>query len=308
MASNRKPQPDRERDAQTTETPAVAGFVPGGLGGELTAALVDPEQEDAYWREQFRSEPYFNANYSYEDYAGAYRTGYEGCARLGSENNYDEVEPELQREYERNCPNAKLPWDQARPAVRAGWARVQCSLCRYIGYAVLDRDGSRIGRLKAVWIDRAGQPAFLGVKAGWIFGKTHVVPAQNVEVNAIAQRLRLPYAEAQVKDAPTFDASADLDEAKQQELFRYYDITSDREAERPPVEVGVVRVKKIVRIENPGEAPVEFVSEEIALADDGVYVPLRDEAADDSAADRRRVGAAKEIHECEERPRSQRKG
>src|SRR5205823_2839996 len=58
-------------------------------------------------------------------------------------------------------------------------------LQQYIDHAVLDRNGDKIGTLECLWSDHTGQPAFLGVKTGWLLGKTHVVPAQRAEVNEV---------------------------------------------------------------------------------------------------------------------------
>ncbi|MDB6109291.1 MAG: hypothetical protein JWR69_1041, partial [Pedosphaera sp.] len=60
---------------------------------------------------------------------------------------------------------------------------------RYIDFDVVDKNDKKIGTLHSLWVDRNGQPAFLGVKTGWIFGKNHVVPADAAEVNQSARRI-----------------------------------------------------------------------------------------------------------------------
>jgi len=202
---------------------AAVGAVAGGLAGKGVAEQVNPTAEDAYWREHYSSEPYYDPGFTYDDYQGAYRTGYEGYARLGSSGRrYEDIEPELRSEYERKHGTSRLTWEKARSAVRAAWHRFDRDLERYIGYDVVDRNSNNIGTLECLWADHHGEPSFVGVRTGWFLGKTHVVPAQSVEVSERGQRLRLPYTEDQVKDAPAYDAETDMTDEKEREVYRYY--------------------------------------------------------------------------------------
>jgi uncharacterized protein (TIGR02271 family) len=197
------------------------------LAGKAVAEHVNPTAEDAYWREHYTNEPYYDRTYTYDDYQGAYRTGYEGYSRLGSSGKtYNEIESELRKDYERNYRASKLSWDKARPAVRAAWDRFNRNLERYIGYDVVDRNGNPIGTLECLWTDHTGEPAFVGVRTGWLFGKTHVVPADSVEVSKHGGRIRLPYTEEKVKEAPAYETDAEMTLEKEQEVYRYYGISS----------------------------------------------------------------------------------
>jgi len=128
----------------------------------------------------------------------------------------------LQRDYQRNFGSSRLSWNQARPAVRAAWQRFNRDLERYLGYDVVDRDGNGIGTLDCLWADHTGEPAFVGIRTGWFLGKTHVVPAQSVEVSERGQRLRLPYTEEKVKNAPAYDAADEMTSAMEREVYSYY--------------------------------------------------------------------------------------
>jgi hypothetical protein len=59
--------------------------------------------------------------HSYEDYAAAYRTGYEGFDK-NPERKFDEMEADLAVEYEKH--HSALPWDDARSASRAAWDKM----------------------------------------------------------------------------------------------------------------------------------------------------------------------------------------
>ena len=102
---------------------AVVGGVAGAYGGKGVAEAVNPTEEEKYWRENHASQPYAGADYSYDAYAPAYRTGYEGVAKHQG-HDFADVESDLALDYQKHDPNTALPWDRARPAVRAAWDRV----------------------------------------------------------------------------------------------------------------------------------------------------------------------------------------
>src|SRR3954467_15486779 len=92
------------------------------------------------------------------------------------------------------------------------------NLEQYIDFHVVDKTGREVGTLECLWSDHTGQPAFLGVKTGWFMGKTHVVPAQQVDVNPAAQAIRLPYEASKIKEAPSYPANTELNEATEREV------------------------------------------------------------------------------------------
>ncbi len=102
---------------------AIIGGVAGAAGGHGVAEAVNPTQEEAFWRENHASQPYADRESSYEHYAPAYRTGYEGVPKYAGKT-YDQIEADLALDYQKADPNSALPWDRARPAVRAAWERV----------------------------------------------------------------------------------------------------------------------------------------------------------------------------------------
>ncbi len=85
-------------------------------------AVINPTAEDAYWRQAFEDEPYFQPGMRYDDYSPAYRVGYTGPLRR--EGNFGSLDEELQQDWHRVKGRSRLTWPQARPAVRAAWDRV----------------------------------------------------------------------------------------------------------------------------------------------------------------------------------------
>jgi hypothetical protein len=86
------------------------------------AEMLDPTAEEAYWRENYDTEPYYEAGYAYEDYHPAYRTGWEGRARYEGRA-FDQVARDLEAEYNRHRGTSRLGWDKNRRAARAAWDR-----------------------------------------------------------------------------------------------------------------------------------------------------------------------------------------
>ena len=88
------------------------------------AERVDPALEEAFWRENYLREPYYERGYTFEDYYPAYRTGWEGRVRYAGLT-YEQCERDLQRDYQRNRGKSQLEWAKNRHAVRAGWDRFE---------------------------------------------------------------------------------------------------------------------------------------------------------------------------------------
>ena len=106
---------------------ATVGAVAGGLLGKGAAELVDPTAEDAYWREHYSNENFYEAGRSYDYYAPGYRTGYEGRARYNGKQ-FDDVEDDLAADYARHRDAASPEWDDAREPARSAWERVDRAL------------------------------------------------------------------------------------------------------------------------------------------------------------------------------------
>jgi len=102
---------------------AAIGAVAGGLVGKAVAEEVNPEVEDTYWRENFSRRPYVRQNAKYEEYSPAYRYGWEGRSRFGVKK-YEEIEGDLERDWDKFRNSCRLNWREAKHAVRDGWDRL----------------------------------------------------------------------------------------------------------------------------------------------------------------------------------------
>jgi uncharacterized protein (TIGR02271 family) len=161
---------------------------------------------------------------------------------------------------------------------------------RLIGYDVIDKSGNKIGTVNNLWVDQNHQPEFIGVKTGWFSGKNHVVSVHTADMNHKSRIIRLPFSEDKIKNAPSFDADADLSDTDDQQVYRYYGLqpqqfqasqqsgqqaTTREEANiklseeqvkvgKREVFAGGVRLRKIVRTETV-QQPVELKREEIVI-------------------------------------------
>lgn len=100
-----------------------------GMGNAMHAGrerdtLGQAAQQASYWREQFSREPYVTKGEKFDEYAPAYRTGYEGRARFAGQR-FEDVEDDLKLDYQANRGDSPLTWDRARQACRAAWDRAE---------------------------------------------------------------------------------------------------------------------------------------------------------------------------------------
>ncbi|MCW1886024.1 hypothetical protein OKA04_14900 [Luteolibacter flavescens] len=101
---------------------AVVGGIAGAVSGKAGGEAVNPTVEEAYWRENHPRQSYAAADSSYDDYDPAYRMGWEGPTRYGT--NFEAANSAMRSDWEERKGSSKLDWQDAEPAVRAGWERV----------------------------------------------------------------------------------------------------------------------------------------------------------------------------------------
>jgi uncharacterized protein (TIGR02271 family) len=98
------------------------------------------------------------------------------------------------------------------------------------GRTLLDRDGSRIGTIDAIYLDdRTGRPEWALVNTGLFGTKASFVPL--VQAFQSDNDVLVPYDKQLVRDAPRVDVDQRLSEAEEQQLWRHYGLdyeTTDR--------------------------------------------------------------------------------
>lgn len=93
---------------------------------------------------------------------------------------------------------------------------------QYIGQSLFDDDGTKIGKIGAVFLDDAtGQPQWVTVATGFFGTNESVVPV--AEASAREDGLAVPYSKDTVKAAPNVDIdSGRLSTEEETNLYRYY--------------------------------------------------------------------------------------
>ena len=101
----------------------AVGAVVGGLVGKGAGEAINPTAEETYWHGAYVNEPYYNPQYQYNDYAPAYRLGYQGRSQ-NTTKSFEESQDVLRSEWERARGESRMTWEEARPASEAAWNRV----------------------------------------------------------------------------------------------------------------------------------------------------------------------------------------
>lgn len=92
------------------------------------------------------------------------------------------------------------------------------------GEDLFDGDGDKIGSIEEIYLDaETGEPEWALVNTGMFGTKSTFVPLQ--EADEQDGSLRVPYEKAQVKDAPKMDASGELSQDAEGELYRHYGLS-----------------------------------------------------------------------------------
>jgi hypothetical protein len=130
---------------------ALAGGVTGPVGAAIGAAVgaaagalmgkkaADPVVEESYWRENHGTRPYARKDVDFDHYQPAYRAGVDSFNRNPGRS-FDEIEPELSRDWNRARGKSSLEWEHARPAARDAWDRVSNAVERAVP-GDSDKDG-----------------------------------------------------------------------------------------------------------------------------------------------------------------------
>jgi len=104
---------------------AAVGAVAGGLIGHGVAEAVNPNEEDAYWRENYRTRPYVQSGRDYEYYQPAYKYGWESRARHAADKTWEQAENDLERGWENAKGASRQTWNEAKHATRDAWHRIE---------------------------------------------------------------------------------------------------------------------------------------------------------------------------------------
>lgn len=87
-----------------------------------TTTPADWTTETGYWRNTYKTRPYFDAKRDYDYYEPAYRYGFESADRYRGRS-WNDVQADLERGWENYKLRGKLAWNEIKDAVRDSWDR-----------------------------------------------------------------------------------------------------------------------------------------------------------------------------------------
>lgn len=103
---------------------AVIGAVVGAKAGGVVAEAVNPTEYTDHFRNGYQSAPYYSKGKEWDDYAPAYKYGYDRYNNYAG-SKFDEVENELEQGWDKTKANSRLAWSDAREAVRDSWHYIE---------------------------------------------------------------------------------------------------------------------------------------------------------------------------------------
>ncbi len=99
------------------------GAIAGAAAGKGVAERMDPTGEAEYWQTEYTKRPYFDSNYTYDDYAPAYAYGDSVRAQHADRRWDDSLEADVRHGWEATKAKSRLTWEQAKDAVRDAFDR-----------------------------------------------------------------------------------------------------------------------------------------------------------------------------------------
>lgn len=117
---------------------AAVGAVAGALAGK-GVAKADPAVENQYWRDNYGARPYVTPGSTYDDYGPAYSHGVDAYVQYPNRS-FDDLEPELSKDWSSKRGSSKLEWEHAKHASRDAWQRLSDRVERAVP-GDSDRDG-----------------------------------------------------------------------------------------------------------------------------------------------------------------------
>jgi uncharacterized protein (TIGR02271 family) len=90
------------------------------------------------------------------------------------------------------------------------------------GQDLVDNDGDKIGTIEEIYLDaETNEPEWAVVKTGLFGNKQSFVPIG--DASPAGDGIRVPFAKATVKDAPSVDPDGRLSQQEERELYAHYD-------------------------------------------------------------------------------------
>ena len=90
------------------------------------------------------------------------------------------------------------------------------------GYTVVDRDGSKIGKVDGLFLDENDRPEYYGVRMGFLGTSSTLIPTDITSVDEHQGYVRVSQPKETVKDGPAFDDDREITPEYENEVRSYY--------------------------------------------------------------------------------------
>lgn len=103
---------------------AVVGGAAGAKAGGSIAEAINPTEYNRHFESRYREAPYYSSGRDWSDYRPAYKYGYDTYGQYRGQR-FEDVEPQLERDWEATKATSRLAWAEAKGAVRDGWHHIE---------------------------------------------------------------------------------------------------------------------------------------------------------------------------------------
>ena len=103
---------------------AVVGGVVGAKAGDSIAEAVNPTEYHDHFKTEYKNTPYYTAGREWNDYEPAYQYGYDTYGQYRGQR-FEDVETDLERNWNQTRAKSNLEWNEAKQAVRDGWHHIE---------------------------------------------------------------------------------------------------------------------------------------------------------------------------------------
>ena len=103
---------------------AVVGGVVGAKAGDSIAEAVNPTEYHDHFKTEYKNTPYYTAGREWNDYEPAYQDGYDTYGQYRGQR-FEDVETDLERNWDKTRAKSNLEWNEAKQAVRDGWHHIE---------------------------------------------------------------------------------------------------------------------------------------------------------------------------------------
>ncbi|MEO5565883.1 MAG: glycine zipper domain-containing protein [Luteimonas sp.] len=103
---------------------AAIGGIAGAAGGGAIAEAVNPTDYSKHFETNYKTADYYDNKSTWNDYQPAYQYGYETYGQYRGQR-FQDVEPQLERDWNNAKNKSSLAWGEAKGAVRDGWHYIE---------------------------------------------------------------------------------------------------------------------------------------------------------------------------------------